>query len=450
LANPNYSTLANSRADLAYYPRVYPRSFNMHLRAVIPADFRDNFRTFLARAGFRVEFTIINPTNPISTSTYSISEGRVSFLNAPDGGLSLDVIVPGRQRSQLRDRWINRVRIFYQGSTYDVRLQYPMRIFDVPNNQYNAETTQSRYGDIGIGVEVIPISASRFELVYSFDRDVSGIPIFVDIPSEVSGAGDAAATYRINPELDRLTLDGYVDNRVLGVWNFSYITPESLPVRGVHAHFEPFVSPSEVIELENIGIQVYIDEFGLVHFPSTEIYQSYLRSHVAGIKFNREWLHSRDLAKSAYADVAASLPDKFLATKSAMLTNFDRAVRSDRYDRAVNRFKDNQLLSELFASRLDGITEIAQAKVNKLVRSVEKKRTLADRLSAIIDYYRTNPNSSVSLPAGIPDAQIKSLVSQPLSKLLRDIEPNSTDAEIAESLANDLITRLGFSRRVIA
>ena len=450
MPTPNYANLSNCRARQLGVPKTIRRSGNVSILIDVFSPYADTLPNVISTAGHRIVFDRLTLGNPIGVEQYSKSGGRVVIRRGDAGDVSLIIVIEGTSTSNLLDRWLGHIRVYIGGDVYDFHPQYPYMIETLPNSQYREVDTKYLYPDNIIGVDVMGITADMFDLSLSFTAARPNLPLFVDIPDSVLGQGTASQTYRIPADANRMRLDGYVDNRVLGTWKFSLVTPNSLPVFEAHAHFEPFLTPVEMTDLVNQGVSVYIDEFGLVHFPSRAAFERYFLARHSGDKFSRGWIASKPYAKGNYASVAADLPDKLIASKSAMVANYTESVNSQSFNDRLQRYKAPDVLAELHGSALDDIVELNQEKVKKLVRSVEKKRTLADKLNAIVDYYRNDANSTVELPAGIPDSQIRSLVSQPLSKQLKDINENASDADIAEMLAPDLIARLGFQRRVIA
>lgn len=445
---PTYANTANCRLVPTPAPLRFPFSRNMTLTFDTLPAFAALFRTISVRFGFRAEFSRIEIANPIRRSSYSISQGRLNISNRGNGIWRVRVIIAGVSRPNLIERWIDRVIIRIGADTYDLRPQFPFRINYADTTHYETTDTKNEYPDNIITAEVTAITADMFDLGLGFSQTRPNLPLYVDIPDIVMGAGDANEVYRVPDALDVLRLRGHVDNRVMGAWKFSLVSPNSLPLFVSHAHFVPFVSPTEMVDLRQMGIQVWIDEFGIVTFQNRADFERYQAAHRAAAKFNRSWIASKGSTKAGYAAVASELPDRLVASKPTMVSRFNDAIDSDQYEASLQRYRNPEVLSELFASRLDAITEINQAKLEKVVRSVEKKRDLADRLNGIIEYYRTNPDSSVILPTGLSDAILRSLISQPLSKLMATLNDKASDAYLGEAIANDLIDRLGFTRRV--
>lgn len=450
MADPRYSDLYNSRIRNGYWLGTYPTNKAWVISFEYLSDLRGRLDPFFSSAGHRVELSEIVGPHGDGRNHVSYTGGNVGMSDVSNGRQRVLIRIPYPFTNLIVDRVYNRIRVYNDGLTYDFRFGIPFHSRILFDRFIEIFELGHRSRILPDSFVVRAITADMFEVDYT----ISDIPLwqraFLDLPDQVLSQGDSHTTYEIPLGTNTKRFRGHVDNRVLAVWNISLLTRESLPVFRVHHHFEPWINPNVIAELRAMGISVYIDGTGLVHFPNFDVYESYFSAYIAGEKFNREWLESRAAAKESYAKVASDIPDKVLAKKDIMASRYSAAIDSPNYDRAVNRFKNTNILSELFDAKLDSIVELNQAKVEKVVRSVIKKRNFAARLDAILDYYSNNPNSSVSLPPNLSLKVIKSLVSQPLSKLINELQDTQTDAQIAEILAPDLITRLGFSRRVTA
>ena len=165
-----------------------------------------------------------------------------------------------------------------------------------------------------------------------------------------------------------------------------------------------------------------------------------------GQKFNREWIASKDEAKTNYAAAAAGIPDALVAAKSTMLTNYAAALNGGKLERGIAPYRNNTLLSDLFSQSLDLITTLAPAKINKVSNDVRLKRYLGGLIPDIITALKAATSGNVTVPTGLTDDALAPLIVQAINKNQGELSQTSTAAQVLTAISTDLTT-LGFPNK---
>jgi len=165
-----------------------------------------------------------------------------------------------------------------------------------------------------------------------------------------------------------------------------------------------------------------------------------------GQKFNREWIASKDEAKTNYASAAATIPDRLVAAKATMLTNYAAALNGGKLERGIAPYRNNNRLRDLYDQSLDAITAIPQAKLDKVVRDVQLKRYLAGLIPSIITTLKAASSGELTVPTGLADDALAPIIVQTINKNQDSLSTTSTAAQVITAISSDLTT-LGFPNK---
>jgi len=165
-----------------------------------------------------------------------------------------------------------------------------------------------------------------------------------------------------------------------------------------------------------------------------------------GQKFNREWIAGKDEAKTNYAAAAPNIPDRLVAAKATMLTNYAAALNGGKLERGIAPYRNNNRLRDLYNSSLDAITAIPQPKIDKVVRDVQLKRYLAGLIPDIITALKGASSGERTVPTGLADDALSPIIVQVINKNQESLSTTSTAAQVLTAISTDLGT-LGFPNK---
>lgn len=160
-------------------------------------------------------------------------------------------------------------------------------------------------------------------------------------------------------------------------------------------------------------------------------------------KFNREWIASKDVAKTNYAAQAANIPDLLVAAKATMKTNYAAAIDGGKIESGIAPYRNNSRLQDLHAAALDAIDAIEAPKLAKVERDVELKRYLGGLVGPIITLLKAATSGNVTVPTGLTDDAISPIIIQAINKNQNSFSSVSSAATVLSGISADLTT-LGF------
>lgn len=130
-------------------------------------------------------------------------------------------------------------------------------------------------------------------------------------------------------------------------------------------------------------------------------------------KFEREWLESKADAILNYTAISSGLAQKTIDAKQKMITNFATVMATSKFEDRLAPYVGTALMGDAYGQALDAKTIITDAEKLKVEVDVTLKRSLAIGLDAVIVVYKAQTVSGeVTVPVGVADAGLKSMLIQ--------------------------------------
>lgn len=167
----------------------------------------------------------------------------------------------------------------------------------------------------------------------------------------------------------------------------------------------------------------------------------------AAEKFAREWLQSKDIAKTNYAAVAPQIAQRAIDAQATLLANFQASVTSGKWADALRKYVGNNTMGTLYGQKLDAITVITDGEKAKIQNSVALKQYLETILDDVLALFKAATSGNRSVPVGLLDPGLNSMLMAGILAFERSFTTQSTPQQVHDAITDYMGSHFGWPNK---
>ena len=157
-------------------------------------------------------------------------------------------------------------------------------------------------------------------------------------------------------------------------------------------------------------------------------------------KFQREWLESKNAAKTRYRAASSTIAQSIINQKETMIANYTKSLNEGRLERGLAKYIGNTKLADAYDAQLDSITSLSSEKLLKIEEDVSEKRSLAGKIADVIQALKDADSGERTVPAGLSDPVLRSIVNTAIISNQDILTSESTTSQVLTAIETTLTT----------